>query len=175
MQPGYQVQKQHPYDGTRRAGKPEGPVLTVMRVEDHCPVDGPNRKDEVVWLSDGSWCFPWNLTRVLDKVPPMDLWWTEDRPTYTHDCSKCHFLGVWVEPGKAPLDIYIHQGGMEDGTILFRYGDDPSQYESSLLAIIIQHMTRLRYQHALKRAIQAGFLDAEKVFDAIKMNLNIRE
>ena len=61
---GDKVRKQHAYDGTRRAGVPEGPVLTVLDVRDNHPVDGSMEKNSNVFLSDGSLECPWNLTKV---------------------------------------------------------------------------------------------------------------
>jgi len=63
MKVGDQVQKLHLCDGTDYAGKPHGPILTIIKIEDHRPIDGPTRKDSVIWLSDNTWEFPWNLER----------------------------------------------------------------------------------------------------------------
>lgn len=56
------VYKQHPYDGSNLAGKREGPPLIVKRITTHKPADGPLCPYSVVYLSDGTWCFIWNLT-----------------------------------------------------------------------------------------------------------------
>jgi hypothetical protein len=55
------VRRTQPYDGTLAAGKPVGPVLTVLRLSAHRPIDGHEEKDAMVCLSDGSWEFVWNL------------------------------------------------------------------------------------------------------------------
>lgn len=65
IKPGDQVRKNHIYDGTRRAGKPEGSTLTVVSLEDHNPVDGPGA-GKIAILSDFTWSFTHNLTREVD-------------------------------------------------------------------------------------------------------------
>lgn len=60
------VQKNHPYDGTKRAGLPTGPVLEVTGYTQHKPVDGPIG-GTIYLLADGSWSFPWNVTPCDEK------------------------------------------------------------------------------------------------------------
>jgi hypothetical protein len=59
---GSDVKRQHIWDGTSYAGKPIGPVLTVTKIRDHRPCDGPIEINAIAELSDGSWSFVWNLT-----------------------------------------------------------------------------------------------------------------
>jgi hypothetical protein len=61
------AQRLHLQDGTEQAGKPVGPWLAVIRIEDHVPADGPLRPDSVVYLEDGTWAFRWDL--YLVEVP----------------------------------------------------------------------------------------------------------
>jgi hypothetical protein len=56
------VRKNHVYDGSKAAGKPVGPVLSVVKIVDHVPIDGPREKNCVVYLSNGTIEFIWNLT-----------------------------------------------------------------------------------------------------------------
>jgi len=35
--------------------------LTVLKIDDHKPIDGPIEEKCVVYLSDSSWEFSWNL------------------------------------------------------------------------------------------------------------------
>ncbi len=53
--------KIHDYDGTKIAGTPIGPVIEVIEIVDHEPVDSPREKKCVAHLSDGTWEFVWNL------------------------------------------------------------------------------------------------------------------
>jgi len=41
--------------------QPYGPILTVTFITDHRPIDGSYDKNVVVYLSDGTWSFIWNL------------------------------------------------------------------------------------------------------------------
>ena len=41
-----------------------GPVVTVVKITDHCPIDGPKSPNSLAYLSDGSWEFIWNLEEV---------------------------------------------------------------------------------------------------------------
>lgn len=63
---GDHVRKNHPYDGSSMAGKPSGPVLTVRDIVDHRPVEGSIGKDEIALLSDDSWEFVWNITKIKE-------------------------------------------------------------------------------------------------------------
>lgn len=54
------VRKLHVYDGSASAGKPIGPILTVISTKPHKPVDGPGC-GIVCRLSDGTWEFSHNL------------------------------------------------------------------------------------------------------------------
>lgn len=58
------VRKIHPYDGTPRAGKPIGKLLTVIKSYPHSPIDGPGNAT-VCELSDGSWEFLHNLHKGM--------------------------------------------------------------------------------------------------------------
>jgi hypothetical protein len=65
------VQRIHPQDGSEKAGKPVGPWLAVVRIEDHVTADGPRRPDAILHLEDGTWAFRWNLyvVEVLGQWP----------------------------------------------------------------------------------------------------------
>jgi hypothetical protein len=39
-------------------------VLSVLRIEDYVPIDGPRVKNGIIWLSDGTWEFAWNLSKA---------------------------------------------------------------------------------------------------------------
>jgi len=56
-------QKRHSFDGTPSAGKPYGPILEVVQIITHKPIDGPSR-DVIFILSDGTWEFQHNLKVV---------------------------------------------------------------------------------------------------------------
>jgi hypothetical protein len=60
------AQRLHIYDGTKKAGKPIGPILDVLHVTDHKPVDGPHTSKAICYLSDGTWEFTWNLKFIYD-------------------------------------------------------------------------------------------------------------
>ena len=64
IEKGTKIQKHHVYDGTAWGGKPKGPVLEVLNIKDHNPVDGPSTANCIAILSDGSWEFVWNITEV---------------------------------------------------------------------------------------------------------------
>lgn len=55
------VRKNHPYDGTDRAGLPTGKVLKVTGYQQ---VDGKGMtpSGQIYLLEDGSWEYPWNVT-----------------------------------------------------------------------------------------------------------------
>ena len=57
------VRKTHVHDGTKRGGTAAGPMLLVLEVRHHRPVDGPGEPNAVIELSDGTWEFPWNLQK----------------------------------------------------------------------------------------------------------------
>lgn len=62
MKPGDMVQRSGPHTG---GGRPcPSPPLTVVRVGNHNPIDGPKHADCIVFLNDGSWEFIWNLKPV---------------------------------------------------------------------------------------------------------------
>ena len=58
---GDKVQKKHPYDGTKNAGKALPEEFTVERIEDNHPIDGMCEVRALVYLSDGSCFYRWNL------------------------------------------------------------------------------------------------------------------
>lgn len=58
---GAKVRKQHPYDGSRYAGRPFGPVLTVKSVEPHKPADGLGSGTVVHFVENNDWAFAHNL------------------------------------------------------------------------------------------------------------------
>ncbi|MFH1628385.1 MAG: hypothetical protein ABIE47_06640 [Pseudomonadota bacterium] len=60
------VKKVHPYDGTDKAGLPEGPVLKVHGFRQHEPIDGPGQ-GIMYGFADGTWEFPWNVTPVTER------------------------------------------------------------------------------------------------------------
>ena len=62
------VRRRHPYDGTPLAGKPIGPTLTVDKITDYKPAEGPVEKACVYHLTDGTSEFMWNLKVVKEKV-----------------------------------------------------------------------------------------------------------
>jgi hypothetical protein len=58
------VRKNHPYDGTQKAGKPEGPIFDVKEIKKHDPIDGTSNLI-LYLLSDNSYSFSHNVTEVL--------------------------------------------------------------------------------------------------------------
>lgn len=65
LQVGDSVRRQHLWDGSRWAGQPTGPVLTVTEIETVYPVEC-RVATTVINLSDGRWAYPHNLHRVAD-------------------------------------------------------------------------------------------------------------
>jgi hypothetical protein len=57
------VRRTHPFDGSKKAGLPTGPILQVIQLDDHKPVDGPTRKNCIVRMKDG-WEFIWNVAII---------------------------------------------------------------------------------------------------------------
>ena len=47
-----------------RTDGPYGPFLQVFAVDDHTPMDGTRRKDQICMFDDDSWEFSWNLVIV---------------------------------------------------------------------------------------------------------------
>jgi hypothetical protein len=58
---GSKVQRARSIDLSGHTKQRTGPILTVTRIDNHRPIDGPETRDTVRWLSDGSWEFVWNL------------------------------------------------------------------------------------------------------------------
>ena len=65
---GDRVRRIHPYDGTRRAGRPYGAILTVAWIKDHLPSTGETRYQCVIGFEEDevSWEFIWNLSKIED-------------------------------------------------------------------------------------------------------------
>lgn len=55
------IKKNHLYDGTQRAGLPEGRVLQVTKME-HVNGMGMTASGMVYHLEDGTWEYAWNVT-----------------------------------------------------------------------------------------------------------------
>lgn len=66
MKVGARVHKLHPYDGTAKAGQPQGTPLIVIDLRDQRPVDGPWQYGVIADLSDGTCEFIWNLQEILE-------------------------------------------------------------------------------------------------------------
>jgi len=65
MKIGDQVQRKHPFDGSRAAGYPIGKILWIKEITDHTWHNGHGRtKDAIAILSDGTREFVWNLVPV---------------------------------------------------------------------------------------------------------------
>jgi hypothetical protein len=78
---------------------------------------------------------------------------TTDKPRYEHDCNACTFLGQYED-----YDLYFCLRGGNRPTVIYRYGDEGSQYSSGLeLADLSPQLGEAR-----KRAIEAGLLTAEQ-------------
>ena len=54
------VRQVHVHDGTKYAGAPTGPTLRIVKTEQVVVSEG-GQSETIIWLSDGSWQFPWNL------------------------------------------------------------------------------------------------------------------
>jgi hypothetical protein len=65
MKVGSMVRKIHVYDGTKYAGQPTGPALTITKITEHVRSED-NGITVAIWLSDGTWEQAWNLREVND-------------------------------------------------------------------------------------------------------------
>lgn len=58
------------------------------------------------------------------------------KPTYTHDCERCKFLGTTKSISGRTVDLYVCQqrdpAHLIDTTFVGRYGNDGAEYASSL-------------------------------------------
>lgn len=62
---------------------------------------------------------------------------TYPAPRYTHDCDACKYLGVYLD-----YDLYYCGG---DPTVVARYGDEGSEYTSSMISLLTEpHRAFLR-------------------------------
>jgi len=50
-------------------------------------------------------------------------------PTWTHDCQTCRFLGT-VARERGDVDLYAHYHPSSSPTLIARFGNDGSDYES---------------------------------------------
>ena len=101
--------------------------------------------------------------------------WNE--PKWQHDCDKCWFYGKYGDKGK--YDAYFCPPVNEDrhsGSLILRYGDEPSQYISSPLSMgfmakahpeMLQFFTDLYYEEFLQ--IVPNFKRIEEVRDLYEM------
>jgi hypothetical protein len=58
---GDRVQRARPIDAIGHTKQLTGPILTVTKIRNHKPIDGPEMRNTVAELDDGSWDFVWNL------------------------------------------------------------------------------------------------------------------
>ena len=58
----------------------------------------------------------------------MDL----DKPQFKHDCNDCKFLGQYTTPGWVKCDLYFCPQGGRIPTVIARYSDEGSDYNSGL-------------------------------------------
>lgn len=74
----------------------------------------------------------------------------EERPRYVHDCSKCTFLGCYDE-----ADLYFCKAQCTGETVLARFSDEGSNYQSGLCFAygVNPLLTRAR-----RLAVQRGLL-----------------
>ena len=118
------VQRLHSYDGSVDAGKPIGPVLKVLHVTDHMPVDGPHTKKAICHLYDGSWEFTWNLKFIEnEKTKP-------NRPEICDfdvdfEGEKWHIFKAWVHPDNSEIAWY--DGSITRNTIVSERTFSPDQ------------------------------------------------
>jgi hypothetical protein len=65
---GDKVKVNHPYDGTGKAGIPEGSSFTVVKTEPFKYHYGVVGVDTICTLSNGDRVFPWNLTITSKRI-----------------------------------------------------------------------------------------------------------
>ena len=61
---------------------------------------------------------------------------------YTHDCTRCFFLGSTVA-NNCWMDLYYHPNKSYSGTIIARYGNSGSEYTSCVIELITIEMAEL--------------------------------
>jgi hypothetical protein len=72
------------------------------------------------------------------------------KPLYKHDCNACQYLGV----SDKDADLYYCPGLM-GGSLVSRYSNKPSEYQSVKFDIILNHIQDLDIQEAAKRQVKA--------------------
>jgi len=101
----------------------------------------------------------------------MEEWWKGDKPKFTHDCSKCFFLGndLYQSNYSIIADLY-YCGNEKGGSVIVRYGDDGPDYESGPLFICLRlaiGRDQSNYKTAILRAIGAGLIPDETLRKAL--------
>lgn len=115
MKAGDLVRKIHVYDGTKNGGKPVGEILTVMKVEDHKPIDGPVEKDAIIRLSDGTFEHPWNLHKVdSKKVTPEEFAQAMRELSNNYDIEESHYFADNL------IVVVLEENGFEEGAEIFK-------------------------------------------------------
>jgi hypothetical protein len=74
-------------------------------------------------------------------------------PRFKHDCTACRFL---YQDGD--MDIYWCAGAtamteLSGGSVIARWSDDPPEYSSSPVSIILYSESESKYGTALRRAV----------------------
>jgi len=90
------VQKIFFYDGSARSGTSMSQKLEIVKIEDYNPIDGPRRKNTLIYLSDGTWEYPWNLIISMDEKAEEECVYcgrkfksAEDGPGVNYCSSEC--------------------------------------------------------------------------------------
>ncbi len=78
-----------------------------------------------------------------------------ETPQFVHDCDRCVFLGRYQHGDGVNYDLYYaDHGGLPD-TVIARFGDEGSEYQSGLS---FADGTLAELTEAKRRAIEKGLM-----------------
>lgn len=105
------VRKRHPHDGSSKAGQPVGPVLQIVGLADHKPVDGTREINAIALLEDGTWEFIWNLKVYWRAQWAVDQTCRRDKDDLIEDLCE-HGVG---HPNRDWMDAHDPDGELGFG------------------------------------------------------------
>lgn len=80
-----------------------------------------------------------------------------NKPQFKHDCNDCKFLGRYTTPSGVACDLYFCPQGGRIPTVIARYSDEGSDYNSGL------GFPMPELEEAARRAVVQGHLEKAPV------------
>ena len=101
--------------------------------------------------------FEGDSIEIISKDPIAMI--PHTKPIYTHDCGLCKFLGTY-ENDEGKRDLYFHDKGTFEYTLLARYGNEGYEY-SSWPNSVVDQINNFFAIVAKERAILFGYIREE--------------